>query len=101
MLESTKRKGRKKKAELLLRQAEDEARQREEEDDNFRKQGEYKNRVKAYRKQRELCDEMDRQRLRRGHLAPTINQNCRSGQPEWLDVSFFRLGYVIHRNIAR
>jgi hypothetical protein len=55
--------GKEKEAELLLRQAEDEARQREEEDDNLRKQEENKNRVEADRKQRELRDEMDRQRL--------------------------------------
>ena len=80
-----------KEAELLLRQVEDEARRREEEDDNLRKQEEYKNRVEADRKQRELRDEMDRQRLSgpilRRKLTETVDPDNPSGSTRAASVS--------------
>ena len=80
-----------KEAELLLRQVEDEARRREEEDENLRKQEEYKNRVEADRKQRELRDEMDRQRLSgailRRQLTETVDPDNPSGSTRATSVS--------------
>ncbi|KZS00229.1 Uncharacterized protein APZ42_003562, partial [Daphnia magna] len=52
-----------KEAELMLQQIEDEAKRREDEDAKIRDLENYKRRVENERKQRELRDEMDRQRL--------------------------------------
>ena len=52
-----------KEAELKLKQAEEEAKRREEEDDQIRQMDEFKKKVEADRKQRELKDEVEKQRL--------------------------------------
>ncbi|EFX73475.1 hypothetical protein DAPPUDRAFT_253149 [Daphnia pulex] len=52
-----------KEAELMLQQVEDETRRREEEDAKIREAEDYKRRVESERKQREIRDEIDLQRL--------------------------------------
>ncbi|XP_057374666.1 uncharacterized protein LOC130695542 [Daphnia carinata] len=54
---------REKEAELMLQQTLEETTRREEEDAKIRELDEYKQRVESERKQRELRNEMDRQRL--------------------------------------
>ncbi|EFX75652.1 hypothetical protein DAPPUDRAFT_250108 [Daphnia pulex] len=52
-----------KEAELMLQQVEDETRRREEEDAKIREAEDYKRKVERERKQREIRDEIDLQRL--------------------------------------
>ncbi|EFX62575.1 hypothetical protein DAPPUDRAFT_120101 [Daphnia pulex] len=62
-----------KEAELMLQQVEDETRRREEEDAKIREAEDYKRRVESERKQREIRDEIDLQRLSGAIMRQQLN----------------------------
>jgi enabled protein len=72
-LKITKLNERRKKAELMLQQAEDETRGREEEDAKIREAEDYKRKVESKRKQRKIRDEIDLQRLSGAIMRQQLN----------------------------
>ncbi|EFX63651.1 hypothetical protein DAPPUDRAFT_119016 [Daphnia pulex] len=62
-----------KEAELMLQQVEDETRRRQEEDAKIREAEDYKRKVESERKQREIRDEIDLQRLSGAIMRQQLN----------------------------
>ncbi|EFX64396.1 hypothetical protein DAPPUDRAFT_334244 [Daphnia pulex] len=62
-----------KEAELMLQQVEDETRRRKEEDAKIREAEDYKRKVESERKQREIRDEIDLQRLSGAIMRQQLN----------------------------
>jgi enabled protein len=62
-----------KEAQLMLQQVEDETRRREEEDAIIREAEDYKRKMESERRQREICDEIDLQRLSGAIMRQQLN----------------------------